>query len=75
VPDVAIRAVGTQSLGDAIAVDDVKFAAADGAMTTARRSCGIEVVMVRPVFGLLAVVMVLTREVDWSSLGRKEEAS
>jgi inner membrane protein len=24
-------------------------------------------------FGLLAVVMVLTREVDWSSLGRKEE--
>jgi inner membrane protein len=27
------------------------------------------------VFGLLAVVMLLTREVDWSSLGRKEEAS
>jgi inner membrane protein len=27
------------------------------------------------VFGLLAVVMVLTREVDWASLGRKEEAS
>jgi inner membrane protein len=27
------------------------------------------------VFGLLAVVMVLTREVDWTSLGRKEEAS
>jgi inner membrane protein len=24
-------------------------------------------------FGLLAVVMVLTREVDWSSLGRREE--
>ena len=27
------------------------------------------------VFGLLAVVMVLTRDVDWASLGRKEEAS
>lgn len=30
--------------------------------------------MVRPIFGLLAVVMVLTRDVDWVSLGRKEEA-